>query len=468
MLAYFPKGNWVSMKDFGNIIAGNNTHEMIDIPMMANDTVNVFLRPGHMITYQPNGSNKFNTTADVISTATISLVANRDENGHAEGKLFKDGGESLTELSAHLYEYYEFHLSAGSLKKWILNEGATAQVGTGISELIITNATDLNTTDFACWVDTDGVSTNIDITYDPTKSTLSLAAAPGGTIDTFKLRDIYFGDTTQTPNLCNPASNFWMLKDPVDLTGAHTTVGLVNAQPGSLDDLALDLSVLSSGVVSVKWVRPELRAGGKAPFMVPEFLVDAGTNYSSTAVLSDFVKVNSDPTTKAISIDILAADKTTPVYTISGDMQLGDYLNTMRGVAHTRIANFKGLMGLAEQTTTDLFLQDGLYSLWTLDTANPVETRKAPGSNMYGVHPFLMGAATDGTWFGVFANNAAAQDWRIKNDATTGEVSISAMATGGAGDLRFMVGATPDAVTKLYHTVVGKPVVTPQWGLGWN
>lgn len=229
MLAYFPKGNWVSMKDFGNIIAGNNTHEMIDIPMMANDTVNVFLRPGHMITYQPNGSNKFNTTADVISTATISLVANRDENGHAEGKLFKDGGESLTELSAHLYEYYEFHLSAGSLKKWILNEGATAQVGTGISELIITNATDLNTTDFACWVDTDGVSTNIDITYDPTKSTLSLAAAPGGTIDTFKLRDIYFGDTTQTPNLCNPASNFWMLKDPVDLTGAHTTVGLVNA-----------------------------------------------------------------------------------------------------------------------------------------------------------------------------------------------------------------------------------------------
>lgn len=232
--------------------------------------------------------------------------------------------------------------------------------------------------------------------------------------------------------------------------------------------MALDLSVLSSGVVSVKWVRPELRAGGKAPFKVPEFLVDAGTNYSSTAVLSDFVKVNSDPTTKAISIDILAADKTTPVYTISGDMQLGDYLNTMRGVAHTRIANFKGLMGLAEQTTTDLFLQDGLYSLWTLDTANPVETRKAPGSNMYGVHPFLMGAATDGTWFGVFANNAAAQDWRIKNDATTGEVSISAMATGGAGDLRFMVGATPDAVTKLYHTVVGKPVVTPQWGLGWN
>ena len=82
----------------------------------------------------------------------------------------------------------------------------------------------------------------------------------------------------------------------------------------------------------------------------------------------------------------------------------------MRGTAHTRVANFKGLMGLAEQTTTDLFLGDGLYSLWTLDTANPVETGKAPGSNMYGAHPFLMGAAPAAAkgWFGVFANLAAA------------------------------------------------------------
>jgi len=125
-------------------------------------------------------------------------------------------------------------------------------------------------------------------------------------------------------------------------------------------------------------------------------------------------------------------------------------------------------MGLAEQTTSNLFLQDGLYSLWTLDAANPVETRKAPGSNTYGVHPFLMGAATDGTWFGVFANLAAAQDWRIKNDAESGKVAIATMATGGVGDLRFMTGATPDAVTRAYHTIVGTPVVTPQWALGWN
>ena len=164
----------------------------------------------------------------------------------------------------------------------------------------------------------------------------------------------------------------------------------------------------------------------------------------------------------------MAADKTTALYTISGDMQLSQYYNSFRGTAHTRPTNFKGLMGLAEQTTNDLFLGDGIYSLWSLDTANPVETGKAPGNNMYGTHPFLMGAAADNSWFGVFANLAAAQDWRITNNAQSGDVSVQTMATGGVGDLRFVFGANPNELTTMYHTIVGTPVLTPQWALGWN
>lgn len=43
-------------------------------------------------------------------------------------------------------------------------------------------------------------------------------------------------------------------------------------------------------------------------------------------------------------------------------------------------------------------------------------------------------------------------------------------ATGGIGDLYFLVDqATPDDVTKMYHTaIVGSPVLTPRWALGWN
>jgi alpha-glucosidase (family GH31 glycosyl hydrolase) len=31
-----------------------------------------------------------------------------------------------------------------------------------------------------------------------------------------------------------------------------------------------------------------------------------------------------------------------------------------------------------------------------------------------------------------------------------------------------MMGAGPNEVTKQYHTIVGLPVVIPQWALGWN
>jgi hypothetical protein len=87
-------------------------------------------------------------------------------------------------------------------------------------------------------------------------------------------------------------------------------------------------------------------------------------------------------------------------------MQLMDYLNVINGVAHTYAdaaaepAAFKGVMGILEQTSTDLFLKDGVYTLWAKDAANPEQTRKAPGANMYGTHPFIMAKATDKTWFG--------------------------------------------------------------------
>ena len=32
----------------------------------------------------------------------------------------------------------------------------------------------------------------------------------------------------------------------------------------------------------------------------------------------------------------------------------------------------------------------------------------------------------------------------------------------------FMFGSNPDEVTKQYHLIIGKPVLTNQWALGWN
>jgi len=103
------------------------------------------------------------------------------------------------------------------------------------------------------------------------------------------------------------------------------------------------------------------------------------------------------------------------VYKLNG-MLLGQYLNLIDGTAYTAPGPaFRGILGLWERTSSDLFLPDGVYSLWSRDIPNPIEDGHAPGKNLYGTHPFYMARAADKTWFGVFTNLAAAQDWWITN-----------------------------------------------------
>lgn len=75
-------------------------------------------------------------------------------------------------------------------------------------------------------------------------------------------------------------------------------------------------------------------------------------------------------------------------------MQLGEYVNQIDGTVITaKGEEFKGIMGLWEQTGSDLFLKDGVYTLWSRDIPNPIEDGKAPGKNLYGTHPFFMAKA---------------------------------------------------------------------------
>jgi hypothetical protein len=80
---------------------------------------------------------------------------------------------------------------------------------------------------------------------------------------------------------------------------------------------------------------------------------------------------------------------TTKVFSLNG-MILSQYLNVIDSTAVTKKGS-KGIMGLFERVSSDLFLPDGVFSLWTFDTANPIETAKPPGNNLYGTHPYYMG-----------------------------------------------------------------------------
>ena len=72
------------------------------------------------------------------------------------------------------------------------------------------------------------------------------------------------------------------------------------------------------------------------------------------------------------------------------------------------------------------------------------------------------------TWFGVYTNLAAAQDWLVKNDNENGKVDITTIATGGCIDITIMFGADPNEVVQRYHALIGRPKLPPIWALGWG
>ena len=79
-----------------------------------------------------------------------------------------------------------------------------------------------------------------------------------------------------------------------------------------------------------------------------------------------------------------------------------------------------------------------------------------------------MTPASDSGWFGVYTNLANAQDWWVKNDKTAGSTKLTTIAAGGIADISIIFGSNPSEVVKTYHEIVGKPVLTPMWALGWH
>ena len=125
---YFPSGDWVSMKDYSVLTSAG---EVKEVPVQ-NDVAISHLMPGAIVTKQ---EGDFMTTSD-LSANKFTMVANRDNLGHAQGTLYVDDGVSVEQG----YDYFEFQLSANSFKKW--EKGTSGNTKT-LDSLIITNAADL-------------------------------------------------------------------------------------------------------------------------------------------------------------------------------------------------------------------------------------------------------------------------------------------------------------------------------------
>lgn len=175
--------------------------------------------------------------------------------------------------------------------------------------------------------------------------------------------------------------------------------------------------------------------------------------------------------------NIVVNNKTgTPLYRLNGFVMTHDHFNYW----DVDILTDQPLIGLADQVSNKLSLEDGVYSLWTRDVPDPIADKKLPGKNMYGVQPFVVSWSPKIDSVGFFSNNAAAQDWWIKNDSGNKKTNIKMFAAGGIGDhFIFVSNSSGDAqhtngqggpkdVVKQFNYFFGKPLAPPQWALGWH
>lgn len=471
--AYFPQGQWVNMADWTEVINGTDDYTTLQV----RDTVNVHLAPGALIPFQDNSDMSIMTTTDTFKKP-IKLVANRDANGVAGGSLMLDQGSSRAEMDNLNYEYYDISLQAKSLQF----NGAGFNKGTQphlLDEIVLLNAGDLEYITSACYYSpTSLTATTMQVSWDP--KTKALHIAPMSATKFSDILNIYYSGKGDV-NLCTNASQSqqshsfnYNIEGGVipNLTNAKQVQVNLTHMAGTLDDVTLDLGFFDQGILNVRWTWRN-KTGKRHVTKVPDTLVNTTARDTSaiTETLSQYVEIRDKPF-KLIFKRRVTATKYENVLSLEGFLY-DEYLNWVNLVANAQPSSsedtFRGIFGLGERASTDFFFKTGVYSMWNKDIDNPTENGKLPGKEVYGTHPFYMYKHSQNSWMGVYHNLGQAQDWWVTNDYKSGNVSISQISTGGYGDIYLFLNAqSPESIIAKYFNLVGTPVLTPQWALGWN
>jgi maltase-glucoamylase len=510
--SYFPTMEneaWVNIFDFSD--TQKTTKDAMDATVKTNqrntikaaDHANAYLRPGTILPMQSTSimvedpttnamvAKTAMTTQDMLTYAPVDLLVNLDHNGQAKGSLLLDDGESRHTLENQLYDYYQFAYNKGSLKR----EWATNDSGEGgfpdpdkeygiesenrvLNKIVLVNAKD-KTIDFACTADENQKTTTLKITKDADMQTVTLTKSSDNAADLkfYDITNVYFGDSKTDFNLCQVINRAW-----VTATGA---VDLVDKQSvsfklkpflttGDQTQILVTISILeplaNQKMGDLRIEMSNFRDIDPYVAYKPEGVISGARVVAKTGSLADRMIIMPGSTSTHFQMQVLSTkDGKTVVWdTNDHPIQLSEYLMTWGADLKTGVdTDFTGAFGLGERVD-EFMIRDGVYSFWNRDSPNTEENGKLPGKNNYGTHPLIAWKSPVGTFVSTFLLNAAANDVIISNDMKQGLISMDQISVGGNFDLYISEGSNPEEVVKSYQNLVGKPVLVPEWLLGWN
>jgi len=127
------------------------------------------------------------------------------------------------------------------------------------------------------------------------------------------------------------------------------------------------------------------------------------------------------------------------------------------------------IYGLGERQR-EFSLVPGTWTMWANGRETPYDDGTG-GKQTYGVHPFaLVQTQEKDEWMGIFFRNSNAMspiitqgEWNNVTNHT-----LTYLSTGGQLEMYFFTKGSSKEIIQAYHSMIGKPTLTPFWSMGWQ
>lgn len=207
-----------------------------------------------------------------------------------------------------------------------------------------------------------------------------------------------------------------------------------------------------------------IRDAEKERWEIPFKLQDEVSEYDSmlSEHRSSIIDTNIKLSHSRYSFSLSDLDGKTPIASTNGT-----YFRYMeKYISFEILIPSQRLMGLGERMG-NISLREGTYTLFPKDQYPSFETRKNPGRNLHGMHPFLLYQIEKGEFAGFYLKNSNAMQAEIKMQNKKSSVVRFTMV-GGIIDFYLFYKGRAQFILQQYHKIIGKPYLPPLWALGYH
>ncbi|XP_062988083.1 sucrase-isomaltase, intestinal [Elgaria multicarinata webbii] len=471
--AYMPDAVWY---DYDTSIRAPWRKKQFQMYLPA-DKLGLHVRGGYIFPTQQPANTTFYSRQN-----PMGLLIALDENGTAAGDLFWDDGETRDTVTKNSYILYEFNVSNNVLTMTVTQNSYSDPYNLEFEEIKILGLA-LPPTDVKVLSNNVAQTYLVNVSYNAPDQVahitgLQLKLGETHTISWNQtLSDINKFDCHPYPNpteqSCNALGCIW---------NAVLLSGVPHCYYPADDGYTVDqIQYTSSGLMadlgrSKKYVRRAERA------IVPIDTLRLEVKYHENNMLQfkiyDYVNQRYEvpvplnlPSTPASTPENRLYDvsiqnnpfgiqvRRRSTGTVIWDSQLpGFTFSDMFIQISTRLPS-QYVYGFGETEHTQ-FHQEMNWHTWPMFARD-----QSPGYkfNTYGVHPFYMGLENDGNAHGVLLLNSNGME--VKFQPTP---ALTYRTLGGILDFYMVLGPTPEQVVQEYTALIGRPVMPPYWGLGFQ